>query len=357
MEQRPLELTVVFAEGLKKVKHLSKMDVYVVVKVSGGDSSTEQKTPVHKDGGTSPRWNHPMLFSFNESLAQTNTTLAITFRLMCCRTFRGDKEIGEARVPIKELLDSAGNGNSAKYTTFPVKKPSGKAKGKLNLVYRFGEKAANAVPAYPLVMTAMNPLYPPPHNAALPAYPTVGYSYAPVGFQQLPVQEAYKPDPQPPAGSHNSLQTALISPPKNINGKKKVEDGSHNHKIVKTTSKENSREKSWRKLKENSALNKSEILIIMISNWAFVTRINPSVGPGLYSTPPPAGYPQMEPGNGYPPVVQPERKNESGDGLALGAAALVGGLLGGILLGDMVSDAAASYEAGCDPYANAADYI
>lgn len=36
-------------------------------------------------------------------------------------------------------------------------------------------------------------------------------------------------------------------------------------KIVKTTSKENSREKSWRKLKENSALNKSEILIIMIS--------------------------------------------------------------------------------------------
>ncbi|KAB2050755.1 hypothetical protein ES319_A12G009300v1 [Gossypium barbadense] len=284
MEQRPLELTVVSAEGLKKVKHLSKMDVYVVVKVSGGDSSTEQKTPVHKDGGTSPRWNHPMLFSFNESLAQTNTTLAITFRLMCCRTFRGDKEIGEARVPIKELLDSAGNGNSAKYTTFPVKKPSGKAKGKLNLVYRFGEKAANAVPAYPLVMTAMNPLYPPPHNAAVPAYPTVGYSYPPVGFQQLPVQEAYKPDPQPPAGY-------------------------------------------------------------------------PPVGPGLYSTPPPAGYPQMEPGNGYPPVVQPERKNESGDGLALGAAALVGGLLGGILLGDMVSDAAASYEAGCDPYANAADYI
>ncbi|MBA0655082.1 hypothetical protein Goklo_007597 [Gossypium klotzschianum] len=257
MEQKPLELTVVSAEGLKKVKHLSKMDVYVVVKVSGGESTTEQKTPVHKDGGTSPKWNHPMVFSFNESLAQTNTTdLAITFRLMCCRTFRGDKEIGEARVPIKELLDGAGNGNSAKYTTYPVKKPSGKAKGKLNFVYRFGEKAANAVPAYPLVMTAMNPLYPPSHNAAVPAYPTVGYSYPPLGFQQLPVQEAYKPAPQPPAG--------------------------------------------------------------------------------------------------YPP---PERKNESGDGLTLGAAALVGGLLGGILLGDMVSDAAASYEAGCDPYANAADYI
>ncbi|MBA0591608.1 protein SRC2 [Gossypium raimondii] len=285
MEQRPLELTVVSAEGLKKVKHLSKMDVYVVVKVSGGESTTEQKTPVHKDGGTSPKWNHPMVFSFNESLAQTNTTdLAITFRLMCCRTFRGDKEIGEARVPIKELLDGAGNGNSAKYTTYPVKKPSGKAKGKLNFVYRFGEKAANAVPAYPLVMTAMNPLYPPSHNAAVPAYPTVGYSYPPLGFQQLPVQEGYKPAPQPPAGY-------------------------------------------------------------------------PPVGPGLYSTPPPAGYPQMGPGNGYPPVVQPERKNESGDGLTLGAAALVGGLLGGILLGDMVSDAAASFEAGCDPYANAADYI
>ena len=53
--------------------------------------------------------------------------------------------------------------------------------------------------------------------------------------------------PWNPERSHNSLQTALISPPKNINGKKKAEDGSHNQKIVKTISKENSRENSWRK--------------------------------------------------------------------------------------------------------------
>lgn len=41
----------------------------------------------------------------------------------------------------------------------------------------------------------------------------------------------------------------------------------------------------------------------------------------------------MVPGNGYSLVVQPKRKNESGDGLALEAATLVGGLLGRILLG------------------------
>ncbi len=65
-------------------------------------------------------------------------------------------------------------------------------------------------------------------------------------------------NPWIPERIQKSLQTALISPQKNIDGKKKVEDGSHNPKIVKTASKENSREKSWRKLKENSALNKSE---------------------------------------------------------------------------------------------------
>ncbi|XVE77650.1 hypothetical protein DITRI_Ditri13aG0079500 [Diplodiscus trichospermus] len=282
MEQRrPLEITVISAEGLKKVKHLSKMDVYVTVKISEASSSTEQKTPVHKDGGTSPKWNHPMQFTINETLAQTNS-LVISFKLICCRTFRGDKEIGEAQVPVKELLDCAGNSNSTKYVTYPVKKPSGKPKGELNFLFRFGEKTPNAVPAYPVhVNTAMNPLYPPPHYAAVPAYPPVGYPH--VGFQQ-PVQEEYKPAPQPPPGY-------------------------------------------------------------------------PPIGPGSYP-PAAAGYPPAGPGFGYLPVVQPERKNnETGDGLTLDAAALVGGLLGGILLGDMVSDAAASYETGCDPYANAADYI
>ncbi|OMO81859.1 C2 calcium-dependent membrane targeting [Corchorus olitorius] len=282
MEQmRPLEITVISAKGLKKVKHLSKMDVYVAVKISG-DSSTEQKTPLHKDGGTSPKWNHAMHFTINETLARTNS-LVITFKLICCRTFRGDKDIGEAQVPVKELLDSAGNSNATKYVTYPVKKPSGKPKGELNFLFRFGEKTPSCgVTSYPVHGTAMSyQMYPPPpNNVAVPAYPPVGYPPA-VGFQQ-PVQEGYKPaaappPPQPPLGY-------------------------------------------------------------------------PPLGPGSY--PPP-----VAPGYGYPPVVQPERKNEGGDGIALGAAALVGGLLGGILLGDLVSDAAASYEAGCDAYDNAASYI
>ncbi|WRX08655.1 hypothetical protein QQP08_001142 [Theobroma cacao] len=192
---RPLEITMISAKGLKKVKHLSKMDV-----------------------------------------------------------------------------------NSTKYVTYPVKKPCGKPKGELNFLFRFGEKTLSAVTAYPVGGIAMNyPPYPQPHNAAVPAYPPVGYP--PVGFQQ-PVQEGYKPASAPPAGF-------------------------------------------------------------------------PPMGPAGSYPPPPAGYPPVGPGYGYPPVVQPERRNENGDGLALGAAALLGGLLGGILLGDMVADAAAD----CDPYANAADYI
>ncbi|KAE8671311.1 Transducin/WD40 repeat-like superfamily protein [Hibiscus syriacus] len=98
------------------------MDVFVVVKITG-DTTTEKITPLHKDGGTSPKWNHPMLFTINGTLVQTNTPL-ITSWLVCCRTFRGDKEIGETQIPIKDLLDSAGRGSPAKYTTYPVKKPS-----------------------------------------------------------------------------------------------------------------------------------------------------------------------------------------------------------------------------------------
>ncbi|XP_021281344.1 LOW QUALITY PROTEIN: protein SRC2-like [Herrania umbratica] len=195
---RPLEITINSAKGLKKVKHLSKMDVYVVVKISG-DPSTEQKTPLHKDGGTSPKWNHPMQFTINETLAQTNS-LVITFKLICCPTFRGDKEIGEAQVSVRELLDNAGNSNSTEYVTYPVKKPCGKPFLAIisTLTFRFGEKTPSAVTAYPVDGTAVNyPPYPQPHNAAVPAYLPVGYP--PVGFQQ-PVQEGYKPASAPPAG-------------------------------------------------------------------------------------------------------------------------------------------------------------
>ncbi|KAL5795563.1 hypothetical protein ACOSQ2_000383 [Xanthoceras sorbifolium] len=194
MAQRSLEITVVSAKGLKKVKHLSRMDVYVTASISG-DQRTEQKTPVDKDGGTSPKWNHSMKFKIDETLAQTKMHLfTIIFKIKCDHTLHGDREIGEVHVAVKELLDNASDGNSPKCVTYPVRNPSGKQK--------IGTGATAA--AYPHVHAATaSYVYPPPQNTAVPAYPPVAYQQ-PVqggGGYGYPAQGMYPPPPQqPPAG-------------------------------------------------------------------------------------------------------------------------------------------------------------
>ena len=50
---RSLQVTLLSAKGIKMVKQISKMDVYVVATVSG-DPRSLQKTSVHKDGGSKP---------------------------------------------------------------------------------------------------------------------------------------------------------------------------------------------------------------------------------------------------------------------------------------------------------------
>ncbi|KAL5791781.1 hypothetical protein ACOSP7_000375 [Xanthoceras sorbifolium] len=195
MAQRSLEITVVSAKGLKKVKHLSRMDVYVTASISG-DQRTEQKTPVDKDGGTSPKWNHSMKFKIDETLAQTKMHLfTIIFKIKCDHTLHGDREIGEVHVAVKELLDNASDGNSPKCVTYP-----------LNFIFKFGDKIGTGATAaaYPHVHAATaSYVYPPPQNTAVPAYPPVAYQQ-PVqggGGYGYPAQGMYPPPPQqPPAG-------------------------------------------------------------------------------------------------------------------------------------------------------------
>ncbi|GFZ13713.1 hypothetical protein Acr_23g0020980 [Actinidia rufa] len=97
MEYRPLEITIISAKGLKDVGAFSKMDVYVVATISG-DPRTEQKTPIDKDGGSSPSWNHTMRFTVDEAAAQTNR-LNLIFQLRHERNLLGDKDVGEVHVP------------------------------------------------------------------------------------------------------------------------------------------------------------------------------------------------------------------------------------------------------------------
>ncbi|KAK9161524.1 hypothetical protein Syun_007865 [Stephania yunnanensis] len=211
MEYRTLDLTVISAKDLKDAGIFSKMDVYVAISIAG-DPRTRQRTPVHKDGGRSPSWNHTMKFAINEALANQGR-LILEFQIRCERAF-GDKTLGEVHVPVKELLDNpaaASSAAAASFVSYQVRTPSGKPKGVLNFSFKFGVKlpkappenpspasasaykAAEPVTAYPAAGTSAQ--YPPPGTAApYHAYPAAAAAYPP------PPPAGYPPAGYPPAG-------------------------------------------------------------------------------------------------------------------------------------------------------------
>lgn len=292
MAFRTLDINVISAKGLKNVNLIDKMDVYAVVSLKGDSSKQKLKSPVHKDCGKNPNWNFPVKFTVDESLAKNNK-LNIKFKITCERIL-GDKELGEVNVPVKELLDSPGDGGSMKFVSFQVRKPSGKPEGTLDFSYKFGDKVSEPVgknkgddhhhhqpvTAYPAAHMAAGSsssdpyggpgAYPPPPQGA-------GYGYPQPPPHAVAGYGGYPPQGPPPPGY------GYPPPP-----------------------------------------------------------------PGYAYPPPPPGYayPPPPPGAyGYPPVQQPPKKN-SKFGLGLGAG-LVGGAIGGMLIGDMVSDAA-DYDGGFD---------
>ncbi|KAM7279201.1 hypothetical protein ACFE04_006335 [Oxalis oulophora] len=292
MEYRPLDITLISAKDLKDVNKFTTMDVYAVVSING-DPRTQQKTPVDKDCGIQPKWNYNMKFTIDESAAQLNA-LTIVVKLISDRTM-GDKEIGEVHLPVKELLDqsSKADGKDPHNVTYEVRLRNGKAKGSLNLAYKFGDKfSAAAAPPPPVSVDAATKKL----NGSDPvtAYPA-GQSGAYPGFAPPPpAPGAYPPPqyyPQHPPPQHGYGGYPYHQPP-------------------------------------------------------------PQHGYGgyPYHQPPPPGY-----GYGYPPQqggygfvqqpMKPKKNKMGGGGLGLGLGA---GLLGGLLVGDMMGDVseAAAYDEG-----------
>ncbi|KAE8734022.1 Phi class glutathione transferase GSTF7 [Hibiscus syriacus] len=120
------------------------------------------------------------------------------FKLVCER-IQGDKELGKVNVPVKELLDSSGEGGSMKIVSFQVKKLSGRAKGSLDFSYRFGDMVA--VPVKPEKNKGGDD-----HHQPVTAYPaghmaTVSSSGVPYGIPRgypPPPQAGYGYPPPPP---------------------------------------------------------------------------------------------------------------------------------------------------------------
>ncbi|XP_047334075.1 protein SRC2 homolog [Impatiens glandulifera] len=204
MGSRQLELNIVSAKGLKDIGIFSKMDVYVAVTING-DPCTEQKTPVDEDGGSSPKWSHPMKFVIEESMPKGNH-LNLFFRLRHERVHFGDKDVGEVHVSVKELLDksSIGDNVNAILAEFPVRSTSGKQKGKLKFSYKFG-------PSYPVRDIPVFGLY--PTSVTNPYHPS--RPLCPPGYHAVPGPLYPSPPPVYPTalGPLSPPPTGLHSPP------------------------------------------------------------------------------------------------------------------------------------------------
>ncbi|KGN66070.1 protein SRC2 isoform X1 [Cucumis sativus] len=284
MEVRPLEIRIIKAHDLKDVNLITKMDVYAVVSISGDHlNNQKQKTTVDKDAGPNPSWDFPMTFTVDDAAVQDNR-LTLKIKLLSDRSL-GDREIGVVYVQIKELFDSIVHreggvddaGNEVKFGSFSVRLSNGKAKGTLDLAYKFGEKhnieSLPPLPPHTTEQYAQKEMEPPPVMAYPSTFPTSSSSYPPPA-------DAYPPPPSgypnaPPPGAYPQSHSGGYPPP---------------------------------------------------PGYGY-----PPAGYGYGG-----GYQQPPPGYGYQPM-KPPKKNGGGGGMGVGIG-IGAGLVGGLLIGDMMSD-------------------
>uniref|UniRef100_A0A7N0T204 C2 domain-containing protein n=1 Tax=Kalanchoe fedtschenkoi TaxID=63787 RepID=A0A7N0T204_KALFE len=208
MTQRILEINVAHAQDLKDVNLFTKMDVYVVVSIVGGDNKSRQKTNVDRDSGTHPTWNFPMKFPIDE-LSALQGRLTLVFKLKCEGSLT-DADIGEVHVPLKDLLTSSSasrEAESGKYVHYQVTKPSGKGQGMLTFSYKFGNKICGAQTIEPVKMAGevMQPVaYSPPQQQMGASWsycvPSGQDTYTPSSYPQPPKPYPYPPPPEQVSG-------------------------------------------------------------------------------------------------------------------------------------------------------------
>ncbi|KAG6430201.1 hypothetical protein SASPL_108263 [Salvia splendens] len=189
MEYRRLNITVQSAQGLKDVNHFSKMSVYVEVSIAGYPQSW-QRTPVDKNSGTSPKWNHRMEFVVDEPYL-TKPGLSLLFQIRTWSTFGPDKDVGAVTVPIHDLDSSSTAAD--RIVEYQVITPSGKPKGTLKFSYKFGDKFRHQ----PQPKRVEEPVtaYPPPPQYAYPPAQHPGY-----GYGAYPTSSGYGYQAAPAAG-------------------------------------------------------------------------------------------------------------------------------------------------------------
>jgi hypothetical protein len=234
MAYRVLELNLISANDVKKVTLFSRMRVYAVASISGGDPRMPTHgTQADRYGGCSPAWNS--VFHFPIPSTADTRGLALHVRLRTERVF-GARDVGDVFVPIDDLLAGAGKARDSSPVTYQVRRPrSGRAHGVICFCYKFidvpaasaaANKEGNYYAKYSVqessaaadkVTTEPVTAYPPPQQAYQPV-PPYGSAYPPQTYY-YPYNVASQPyghnaAPQPAA----SYGYAAASPAKQHHG-------------------------------------------------------------------------------------------------------------------------------------------
>ncbi|XP_065636614.1 protein SRC2 [Quercus suber] len=188
MSHRTLDISSISTKDLKlkKVSCFSnKMGLYANVSIDGSGNSSEQKTPIDKNGGSNPIWNSPMKFTINDVAAAQQT---VVVKLKAERIIR-DKVIGQWE-------GQRGTGLRLKFEEL-VNYPTGPGHGVVDI---YQHPPAPAYGGYPPPAPAYGGGYPPalaygggypPALAYGGAYvPAPGYGpYMPYTAPAAPVQQ------------------------------------------------------------------------------------------------------------------------------------------------------------------------
>lgn len=184
MKKLTLDLVIKMTKGVKDNSWIRGMDMYASVKVCEGArimhrSNTPITFGVHKD----PIWDHAIKFTLDEPLARDGR-LNLFVQLINHRTIRGDKEMGEVKVPIRELLGlnpPSTLTNDMKLITRDVSHVRDKSRkiGTLSFMYKFLNEEATFPPApsQPTIPPAPSqPTTPPAPPTAIPQQLFVFYA-------------------------------------------------------------------------------------------------------------------------------------------------------------------------------------
>ncbi|KAL5732340.1 hypothetical protein ACOSQ2_032032 [Xanthoceras sorbifolium] len=157
MEWSTLELKVISCKHLKAFNFFQKLSVYAAVSIFNTELKKKEqqqqclqrkKTPIDREGGTKPEWNHLMQFDL-KSLDDDYSHFLISFDLHCEGIVYGKKTVGKVRVPLKDLIDEF-NG-AVRFVSYQVRSSDGKPNGILNFSYKLTGTTKEDITASPEV--------------------------------------------------------------------------------------------------------------------------------------------------------------------------------------------------------------